>query len=144
MPDRAAYFRDRSKLAKEGSNDVNAELILNNFSTRLGVSVARILQALFDTRRAPDFAYRQVATFHCQRDFIFFRFHRYIFEMAETPHEIKNAPANLPITTHIAELGPRFTLRLVSLHLGAIDSHNAEYVFLRKARDTKSRKKWYV
>ena len=148
VPDHGAFLRDRNsslpKKQRDVSNDINAELILNNFTTRLGVSVAHVLQALFNTRSQPDFAYRQVATFHCQRDFIFFRFHRYIFEMAETPMEVKSAPANLPITTHIAELGPRFTLRLLSLHLGAIDQHNAEYVFLRKARDTKSKKKWYI
>lgn len=148
VPDHGSYFRDRdrrlSPAMRAHSNDINAELILNNFTTRLGISVAHILQALFNTRAAPDFAYRQVATFHCQRDFIFFRFHRYIFEMAETPLELKNAPANLPITTHISELGPRFTLRLYSVHLGAVDNHNAEYVYLRKADDVKSRKKWAI
>jgi len=148
IPDRGGYIRDHDsslpKKDRELSNDINAELILNNFTTRLGVSVAHVLQALFNTKKSPDFAFRQVATFHCQRDFIFFRFHRYIFEMAETPMEIKSAPANMPITTHIAELGPRFTLRLMSLRMGAIDNHSAEYVFLRKARDTKSKKKWYI
>lgn len=148
VPDHGSFFRDRdrrlSASMRAHSNDINAELILNNFTTRLGISVAHILQALFNTRAAPDFAYRQVATFHCQRDFIFFRFHRYIFEMAETPLELKNAPANMPITTHISELGPRFTLRLYSVRLGAVDNHSAEYVYLRKSEDTKSRKKWAI
>jgi ribosome production factor 1 len=54
------------------------ELILNNFATRLGRRVGRVLGSLF--QHNPDFTGRQVATFHNQRDFIFFRMHRYIFE----------------------------------------------------------------
>ena len=51
------------------------EVILNNFSTRLGHSVARLLAALFP--HDPQFQGRQCVTFHNQRDFIFFRRHRY-------------------------------------------------------------------
>lgn len=51
------------------------EVILNNFTTRLGHSIARMFAALFP--QDPQFVGRQVATFHNQRDFIFFRFHRY-------------------------------------------------------------------
>lgn len=50
------------------------EVILNNFSTRLGHSIGRLLAALFP--QDPQFVGRQVVTFHNQRDFIFFRFHR--------------------------------------------------------------------
>lgn len=50
------------------------EVILNNFTTRLGHSIGRLLAALFP--HDPQFVGRQVATFHNQRDFIFFRFHR--------------------------------------------------------------------
>ena len=50
------------------------EVILNNFSTRLGHSVARLLAALFP--HDPQFQGRQCVTFHNQRDFIFFRRHR--------------------------------------------------------------------
>ena len=57
------------------------ELILNNFSTRLGRRVGRVLGSLFP--HTPDFAGRQVVTFHNQRDFVFFRHHRYVFEDAE-------------------------------------------------------------
>ncbi|RMX37592.1 hypothetical protein pdam_00007859, partial [Pocillopora damicornis] len=49
------------------------EVILNNFSTRLGHSVARLLAALFPYD--PQFQGRQCVTFHNQRDFIFFRHH---------------------------------------------------------------------
>lgn len=50
------------------------EVILNNFTTRLGHSVGRMFASLFP--HDPQFIGRQVATFHNQRDYIFFRFHR--------------------------------------------------------------------
>ena len=51
------------------------EVILNNFTTRLGHSVARLLAAWFP--QVPQFQGRRVVTFHNQRDFIFLRHHRY-------------------------------------------------------------------
>ena len=53
-------------------------MVLNNFSTRLGHRVGRLLGSLFP--HDPQFKGRTVATFHNQRDFIFVRHHRYIFE----------------------------------------------------------------
>ncbi len=47
------------------------EIVLNNFRTRLGRRIKRSLQALFHTK--PMCHNRQVATFHNQRDFLFFR-----------------------------------------------------------------------
>jgi ribosome production factor 1 len=55
------------------------ELILNNFSTRMGHRVGRMFASVFPQK--PEFNGRRVVTFHNQRDFIFFRHHRYIFEM---------------------------------------------------------------
>jgi ribosome production factor 1 len=52
------------------------ELVLNNFTTRLGNRVGRFFQSLFPPD--PNFRGRRVVTFHNQRDFIFFRHHRYI------------------------------------------------------------------
>lgn len=54
------------------------EIILNNFSTRLGRRIGRFLGSCF--RQQPEFDGRQVVTFHNQRDFIFIRHHRYIFD----------------------------------------------------------------
>ena len=51
------------------------EVILNNFNTRLGHSVGRMLASLFNAD--PNYSGRRVVTFHNQRDFIFFRQHRY-------------------------------------------------------------------
>ena len=57
------------------------ELILNRFDTRLGRRVGRFLGSLFP--HAPQFEGRQVVTFHNQRDFIFVRHHRYVFDRDE-------------------------------------------------------------
>jgi len=54
------------------------ELVLNGFGTRLGHRVGRFLGSLFPHNA--QFQGRQVATFHNQRDYIFVRHHRYIFE----------------------------------------------------------------
>lgn len=54
------------------------ELILNNFDSKVGVRVGRLLASLFPQN--PEFRGRRVVTFHNQRDFIFFRHHRYIFQ----------------------------------------------------------------
>ena len=50
------------------------EVILNNFTTRLGHSVARMLAVLF--HYDPQFRGKRAVTFHNQRDYIFFRHHR--------------------------------------------------------------------
>ena len=48
------------------------EVILNNFNTRLGYSISRMLAALFHYE--PEFKGRRCVTFHNQRDYIFFRY----------------------------------------------------------------------
>jgi ribosome production factor 1 len=76
--------------------DPAAELILNNFTTLLGHSVGRLFGALFPPQ--PQFRGRQVVTLHNQRDFLFFRRHRYQFESVTK--------------ASLQEIGPRFTLKL--------------------------------
>lgn len=51
------------------------EVILNNFSTRLGLTVGRMLGAIF--HYDPEFQGRRAVAFHNQRDYIFFRHYRY-------------------------------------------------------------------
>ncbi|KAJ4473639.1 anticodon-binding protein [Lentinula aciculospora] len=80
----------------------NPELVLNNFVTRLGHTVGRMFQTLFPP--LPEFQGRQVVTLHNQRDFLFFRRHRYAFR---TPEKVA-----------LQEIGPRFTLKLRSLRKG--------------------------
>ncbi|KAJ9476989.1 Ribosome production factor 1 [Pseudozyma hubeiensis] len=75
------------------------ELILNNFTTVLGHRVGKVLQCLFP--KIPQLEGRQVVTCHNQRDYIFFRRHRYMFK-SDTK-------------TALQEIGPRFTLKLHSL-----------------------------
>lgn len=92
------------------------EIILNNFTTRLGHSIGGMFASLFP--HDPQFIGRQVATFHNQRDYIFFRFHRYIFKSEKK--------------VGIQELGPRFTLKLRSLQKGTFDSKYGEYEWVHK------------
>jgi len=95
------------------------EMILNNFNTRLGHSVGRSLAAMFPYD--PQFQGRRVVTFHNQRDFIFFRHHRYIFKNSKK--------------TGLQELGPRFTLKLRSIQKGTFDSKYGEYEWIHKRHD---------
>ena len=78
------------------------ELILNNFTTSLGHSVGKIFQSLFP--KIPQLEGRQVVTAHNQRDYVFFRRHRYMFASEEK--------------ARLQEIGPRFTLKLRSLAKG--------------------------
>jgi len=94
------------------------EIILNNFDTRLGHRIGRMLAALFPQR--PEFIGRRVITLHNQRDFIFFRHHRYIFDE-------EGAKANLQ------EIGPRFTIKLMSLQHGTFDTSSGEYEYIYRA-----------
>lgn len=71
------------------------ELILNNFNTRLGHRVGRFLGACFP--HDPEFKGRQVVTFHNQRDFIFVRFHRYIFEAGKAADALPAAGARAAV-----------------------------------------------
>ena len=104
------------------------ELILNNFNTRLGHTVGRMLAALFP--HVPEFEGRQVATFHNQRDFIFFRRHRYAFRNGER--------------CDIQELGPRFTLKLQSLQRGTFDTKFGDYEWMHKPELDTSRRKFHL
>lgn len=88
------------------------EVILTNFSTRLGLTVGRMLGALF--HHDPEFKGRRAVTFHNQRDYIFFRHHRY--EFAKDGSRAK-----------LRELGPRFTLKLRSIQEGTFDSKCGDY-----------------
>ncbi|KAF2858052.1 Brix-domain-containing protein [Piedraia hortae CBS 480.64] len=92
------------------------ELILNGFRTELGILTSQMLKGLFPER--PELQGRQVVTFHCQRDFVFFRRHRYVFrERTGTEHGVKSVDENGKVKEEkfragLQELGPRFTLKL--------------------------------
>lgn len=104
------------------------EVILNNFSTRLGHRVGRLLGSMF--HQEPNFKGRRVATFHNQRDFIFVRHHRYIFSSMEK--------------ARIQELGPQFTLKLKWLQHGTFDTKYGEYEWMHKKEMDTSRKRFFL
>ncbi|KAG6909332.1 hypothetical protein DXG01_000932 [Tephrocybe rancida] len=103
-----AYFKLTSiELTKQIFGHARAtphhpELVLNGFVTRLGHAVGRMFQTTFPP--LPEFQGRQVVTLHNQRDFLFFRRHRYAFRSTEK--------------VALQEIGPRFTLKLRSLRKG--------------------------
>lgn len=105
------------------------EVILNNFGTRLGHSVGRMIASLF--HYDPEFVGRRVVTFHNQRDYIFFRHHRYEFR-----NEKKVA---------LQEIGPRFTLKLRSLQKGTFDTKFGEYEWVLKRHEMEtSRRRFFL
>lgn len=108
------------------------ELILNNFTTRLGRRTGRFLGSIFP--HEPQLEGRQVVTFHNQRDFIFVRHHRYIYRK-----EKDNTRAKLQ------ELGPRFTLKMKWLQHGEYDHEFAEYEWIQKRKQMEtSRRKFQM
>ncbi|PPQ72319.1 hypothetical protein CVT26_007276 [Gymnopilus dilepis] len=104
----SAYFKLTSvELTKQIFGHARAtahypELVLNGFVTRLGQAVGRMFQTTFP--QLPEFQGRQVVTLHNQRDFLFFRRHRYAFRSTEK--------------VALQEIGPRFTLKLRWLKKG--------------------------
>lgn len=100
------------------------ELILKNFSTSLGKLVGQLFRSLFPHQ--PDIEGRQVITIHNQRDFIFFRRHRYVFRNEEK--------------VGLQELGPQFTLRLRRVQKGI----KGETEWEHKPNMDKEKKKFYL
>ncbi len=100
------------------------ELILKNFNTALGRRVSRGLASLFNTK--PKFEGRTVVTFHNQRDFIFFRHHRYIFR--DKDNNEKEIDKRIGVT--LQEIGPRFTLQLQKFYTGNFNERTGDYEFL--------------
>eukprot|EP00563_Minutocellus_polymorphus_P005060 CAMPEP_0181031724 /NCGR_PEP_ID=MMETSP1070-20121207/6380_1 /TAXON_ID=265543 /ORGANISM="Minutocellus polymorphus, Strain NH13" /LENGTH=382 /DNA_ID=CAMNT_0023109111 /DNA_START=103 /DNA_END=1248 /DNA_ORIENTATION=+ len=117
------------------------ELVLNGFSTRLGHRAGRFLGSLFPHNA--QFRGRQVATFHNQRDYIFVRHHRYIFEESNKPL-VTNAGGEgdgdgkdskkKKTKTRLQELGPRFTLKLRWIQEGTFDTQFGEYEWIHKRK----------
>lgn len=109
--------------------DLEPELIMNNFTTRLGHRAGRQLAALFPQR--PNFRGRRVITFHNQRDFVFFRHHRYAFR--------KEGEKAI-----LQEIGPRFTLKMRYMQHGTFDSKFGEYEWVWKPGEQVRRTKMFI
>lgn len=153
---RLTSFIPSSKIVGHGrSSGHTPELILNNFNTRLGRRMGRFMGSLYP--HSPEFVGRQVVTMHNQRDFIFLRHHRYIFQknqsaIAEAKHrkktekklakKLQSKIATKPIKATLQELGPRFTLKMRWLQQGTFDSMFGEYewMYRRKNLDTSKRR----
>jgi len=128
-----AYFRLSSVKLREEIEDSGKptthypEVMCNNFSTRLGHTISRMFSSLFPQK--PNLHGRRVCTFHNQRDFIFFRHHRFIFDSKKD--------------VRIQELGPRFTLKLRTLQQGLF-RESGEYEFVHKNQLVTSRRKFFL
>ena len=109
------------------ASEHNPELIMKNFKTKVGYRLSRMLTALFP--KSSDLKGRQVVTFHNQRDFVFFRFHRYIF--SEDFEKVS-----------LQEIGPRFTMRLLSIQKGTFDREFGEYEWYYKDKMGVKRRKF--
>ncbi|KAG5517972.1 hypothetical protein PMAC_000427 [Pneumocystis sp. 'macacae'] len=104
------------------------ELIISNFTTKLGLTVGRMFRSLFPAQ--PEFEGRQVVTIHNQRDFIFVRKHRYIF---------KNK-----MKVGLQELGPQFTLKLRLVQRGIYDRDKGDIVFESKPGEESDRRRFWL
>ena len=136
--------------------DHASEVILNNFSTRLGRRVGRFLGSLFS--HEPEFKGRQCVTFHTQRDYIFLRHHRYIFEentkllgskddggKKKQQQSFPSGQKNEPVMARLQELGPRFTLRLRWLQEGTFDLKHGEFEWFHRRKEMdSSRRKFHL
>lgn len=132
-----AHFKvSNVKLTKEIKRDHKEmtkhrpELILTNFTTRLGLTLGRMFACLF--HHDPEFVGRRAVTFHNQRDYIFFRHHRYEFKDGKR--------------VKLRELGPRFTLKLRSLQEGTFDSKHGDYTWIisNKRHAMESRRRFFL
>ena len=139
------------------------ELVLNGFGTRLGHRVGRFLGSIFPHNA--QFQGRQVATFHNQRDYIFVRHHRYVFEEGkellvekkkkeeegkekekgeEDGEKVdedgeekggKEKKEKKKTKARLQELGPRFTLKLKWIQEGMFDTQAGEYEWFHKRKE---------
>ena len=130
-------FNKRYKIKAKGRGEAyqqpsnhRPELIIKRFGTRLGHRVSKLFSSLYP--HDPQFRGRQVATFYNQRDFIFFRMHRYQF-------------AKMGKKCNLQEMGPRFTLKLRYLQLRTFDSKKGDFEWMAKMHEQDvSRRKFHL
>ncbi|KAK5743318.1 Ribosome production factor 1 [Elasticomyces elasticus] len=119
------------------------ELILNGFRTPLGLLAAHLFKSLFPPR--PEIQGRQVVTLHNQRDYIFFRRHRYVFrDKRGTEKSIQGTDGKLmkgveEIRAGLQELGPRFTLKLRRVDKGIQHMSGQEWKWEAGAEKVRTR-----
>lgn len=100
-------------------------LIFNNLTSKLGIRVTQILKHLFPVPKQDS---KRIVTFSNQDDFISFRHHNF---------------SRAAAAIHLAEVGPRFEMKLYDIKLGTIDnaeSADSEWC-LRPYMNTSKKKK---
>ncbi len=117
------------------SSGFNPELLFKNFKTNLGFRIKRALNAIFPKNE--ELKGRELITFHNQRDYIFFRYYRYIFEEESDDN-------NKDIKVKLQEIGPRFVMRLLYVQKGLFDPQFGEYEWLYKDKMGVRRRKFYL
>ncbi|OZC11202.1 hypothetical protein X798_01618 [Onchocerca flexuosa] len=137
-----AFFKINSltftkNLKKKGESTVHyPELVLNNFNTRLGHTIARMFACLFPQK--PMYSGRRVAS----QVLVLPLFLQQIFELLSY-HFIETISSVLDLQSiyefkkegekaALLELGPRFTLRLKWLQKGTFNSRYGEYEWVLK------------
>ena len=112
------------------------QLLRNQFTTRLGLRVSNLLSCLF-----PEESYQEspepvdngrVITFHNQRDYIFFRQHRF------APSSLSNR------TFRLIETGPRFTLRLRAVQPTTFDCRHGEFEWVFRHHEMEQNRRKFV
>ena len=101
-------LRNRTAILPDGT-----ELVVHNFCSKVGEEVVDRLSRLFPLSTGN----RQVASFQCMNDFIFFRLYRYIFQEGSIDFQ---------------DIGPHLTLRLKRL------STETETIYEYRKYDKKS------
>lgn len=105
-------------------SEVHPHLIFDNFTTPLGQRIEKILKNLFPAGVKRDSS--RVITFANKSDFISVRQHVYV----KTPQGVE-----------LAEVGPRFEMRLFELRLGTLENKDADIEWqLRRFVRTANRK----
>lgn len=113
-------------------SEANPHLVFHGFTAKMGIRIKTILMALFPPAKALG---DRVMTFANRRDAIHFRHHN--FERPKGPsgedHKSKAGQVELK------ECGPRFTMRLFRVELGAIDMKDVQVEWVLRPYFNKQR-----
>merc|ERR1712232_223 len=100
-------------------SEANPHLIFHGFTAKMGIRVKTILSALFPPAKALG---DRTMTFANSHDVIHFRHHNF----KRPQGDAKESTKSLAHKVELCEIGPRFSLRLFRVELGAIDMKDVE------------------
>jgi ribosome production factor 1 len=72
------------------------------------------------------------------------RHHRYIFEEKQSKAKEASKQQQQAVIARMQELGPRFTLKLLSLQKGTFDSKYGEFEWVHKKEMDTSRRRFHL